>query len=90
MAIWAHPLDLHYTTKGIQGWPKLKLQVWHQDMFGRNELCMFLFSFLFLSFLYYFSLFLVSLIISFIVLRSIEYVHVRMLGIMKNQSRISQ
>eukprot|EP00026_Physarum_polycephalum_P019312 Phypoly_transcript_21272.p1 GENE.Phypoly_transcript_21272~~Phypoly_transcript_21272.p1 ORF type:complete len:176 (+),score=17.78 Phypoly_transcript_21272:55-582(+) len=38
MAIWAHPIDVHYATKGIQGWPKLKLQVWHQDMFGRNEL----------------------------------------------------
>lgn len=31
--------DVHYATKGIQGWPKLHLQVWHQDMFGRNELC---------------------------------------------------
>ncbi len=39
MAIWAHPIDVHYSTKGIQGWPKIKLQVWHQDMFGRNELC---------------------------------------------------
>jgi len=38
MAIWAHPIDVHYSTKAIQGWPKLKMQVWHQDRFGRNEL----------------------------------------------------
>ena len=58
MAIWAHPIDVHYTTKGIQGWPKLKLQVWHQDMFGRNELCKYLITFilfLFLSFSLCFS-----------------------------------
>ena len=32
-------LDVHYATKSIKGWPKLVLQVYHQDMFGRNELC---------------------------------------------------
>ncbi|XP_021474379.2 B9 domain-containing protein 2 isoform X1 [Oncorhynchus mykiss] len=38
MAYWSHPIDLHYTTKGLQGWPKLHLQVWHQDAFGRCQL----------------------------------------------------
>ncbi|XP_029427651.1 B9 domain-containing protein 2 isoform X1 [Rhinatrema bivittatum] len=38
MAFWSHPIDIHFATKGLQGWPKLYLQVWHQDSFGRNEL----------------------------------------------------
>ncbi|KAG1706204.1 B9 domain-containing protein 2 [Nymphon striatum] len=37
-AYWLHPIDIHFATKGIQGWPKLHLQVWHQDKFGRSEL----------------------------------------------------
>ncbi|KAI0207975.1 B9 domain-containing protein 2 [Lamellibrachia satsuma] len=37
-AYWAHPIDLHFSTKGLQGWPKIHLQVWHQDNFGRNEI----------------------------------------------------
>lgn len=38
MAYWSHPIDLHYATKGLQGWPKLHLQVWHQDSFGRSQM----------------------------------------------------
>lgn len=37
-AYWCHPIDVHFATKGIQGWPKLDFQVWHQDVFGRDEL----------------------------------------------------
>lgn len=37
-AYWCHPIDLHFATKGIQGWPKLHIQVWHQDSYGRQEL----------------------------------------------------
>jgi B9 domain-containing protein 2 len=37
-AAWAHPIDVHYATKGLQGWPKFNFQVWHQDTFGRTEL----------------------------------------------------
>ena len=37
-ANWCHPIDIHFATKGVQGWPKIHLQVWHQDSFGRNEL----------------------------------------------------
>ena len=32
-------LDLHLATKGLQGWPKIHVQVWHEDFFGRRELC---------------------------------------------------
>ena len=38
MAFWSHPIDLHYETKGVQGWPKIHLQVWHEDSFGRCQL----------------------------------------------------
>uniref|UniRef100_A0A7S0F771 B9 domain-containing protein 2 n=1 Tax=Phaeocystis antarctica TaxID=33657 RepID=A0A7S0F771_9EUKA len=38
MAVWSHPIDVHYTLKGIDGWPRLKLEVWGVDGFGRNEL----------------------------------------------------
>jgi B9 domain-containing protein 2 len=46
--VWSHPIDIHYATKSIEGWPKLQLQglrtvfnrqlVYHQDSYGRNEL----------------------------------------------------
>ncbi|KAJ3187747.1 B9 domain-containing protein 2 [Gaertneriomyces sp. JEL0708] len=35
---WSHPLDLHYATKSITGWPKIQLQVYYQDNRGRNQL----------------------------------------------------
>ncbi|KAG6926288.1 B9 protein domain 2, partial [Chelydra serpentina] len=38
VAYWCHPIDVHFATKGLQGWPKLHVQVWHQDPFGRREL----------------------------------------------------
>lgn len=37
-AYWSHPIDVHFGSKGLQGWPKIHLQVWHKDQFGRNEL----------------------------------------------------
>lgn len=36
---WCHPIDLHLSTRGIQGWPRLLLQVYRQDDFGRVDLC---------------------------------------------------
>uniref|UniRef100_A0A3B3ZNW7 B9 domain-containing protein 2 n=1 Tax=Periophthalmus magnuspinnatus TaxID=409849 RepID=A0A3B3ZNW7_9GOBI len=27
MAYWSHPIDLHFATKGLQGWPKIHLQL---------------------------------------------------------------
>ncbi|XP_063242078.1 B9 domain-containing protein 2 [Bacillus rossius redtenbacheri] len=37
-AFWSHPIDVHFATKGIQGWPRIHFQVYHQDRFGRSEL----------------------------------------------------
>eukprot|EP00003_Mantamonas_plastica_P027497 TRINITY_DN590_c0_g1_i4.p1 TRINITY_DN590_c0_g1~~TRINITY_DN590_c0_g1_i4.p1 ORF type:complete len:149 (+),score=2.22 TRINITY_DN590_c0_g1_i4:61-447(+) len=38
MCVWDHPIDVHYSCKGVSGWPKMYVEVWHQDIFGRNEL----------------------------------------------------
>ena len=38
MAVWAHPVDVHYSTKGIDGWPRLCVEVWGIDTFGRYEI----------------------------------------------------
>ncbi|CAM9596059.1 unnamed protein product [Chrysoparadoxa australica] len=37
-AVWNHPIDLHFATSSIQGWPRMMLQVWKLDEFGRNSL----------------------------------------------------
>ncbi|CAN0053287.1 unnamed protein product, partial [Discosporangium mesarthrocarpum] len=37
-AIWNHPLDIHYGTDSVEGWPRLLLEVWYLDDFDRNEL----------------------------------------------------
>ncbi|KAK6017449.1 B9 protein, partial [Ostertagia ostertagi] len=38
-AYFAHPIDLHLATKTIQGeLAKIQLQVWHHDVYGRQEL----------------------------------------------------
>ena len=37
-AVWSHPIDMHFATKGLKGWPKFHFEVWHQDNFGRNEI----------------------------------------------------
>mmetsp|Transcript_30887 Transcript_30887/g.35170 ORF Transcript_30887/g.35170 Transcript_30887/m.35170 type:complete len:187 (-) Transcript_30887:225-785(-) len=33
-----HPIDLHYATKSIRGWPKLLIEVWEVDSHGRNSI----------------------------------------------------
>lgn len=38
-ATWAQPIDVHYSVRGLAGWPKLHFQVWAQDVHGRNDLC---------------------------------------------------
>mmetsp|Transcript_10595 Transcript_10595/g.36985 ORF Transcript_10595/g.36985 Transcript_10595/m.36985 type:complete len:296 (-) Transcript_10595:1586-2473(-) len=38
MAVWAHPLDVHYVTGTVHGWPRLTVQVWKLDEYGRNEI----------------------------------------------------
>ncbi len=35
VAYWSHPVDAHFATRGLQGWPKLVVQVFRQDGFGR-------------------------------------------------------
>ena len=37
-ALLSHPLDLHYAVKGIDGWPRLALEVYGVDAYGRVEL----------------------------------------------------
>lgn len=32
---WSHPIDIHYQTKGLQGWPRLEFQVWGVDWLGK-------------------------------------------------------
>lgn len=46
MSVWAHPLDLHYATSTVAGWPRLHFQVWAEDNFGRKELAGYGFCFL--------------------------------------------
>lgn len=36
--VWSHPIDVHYEFPGIQGWPKLSVEVWQQDDLGRSFL----------------------------------------------------
>ena len=37
-ALLAHPIDMHYSVKGIDGWPRLRLEVYGVDIYGRVEL----------------------------------------------------
>lgn len=32
---WSHPIDVHYLTKGLHGWPKIELHVWGVDWLGK-------------------------------------------------------
>ena len=38
LVAWNHPLDLHLATSSMQGWPRLRLQVWELDEYGRTNL----------------------------------------------------
>lgn len=37
-AVWSHPIDVHYITTSLSGWPSLLVEVWAQDSGGRNEI----------------------------------------------------
>jgi len=39
---WQHPLEVHYATSAMSGWPCLQMVVWRHDLYGRNEPCTFL------------------------------------------------
>lgn len=36
--VWSHPIDVHFLSKGIQGWPRILIQVWQMDEFGQVNL----------------------------------------------------
>ncbi|XP_060520609.1 B9 domain-containing protein 2-like [Cylas formicarius] len=35
---WSFPIDIHFATAGIQGWPKIYIEVYHLDWLGRAHL----------------------------------------------------
>eukprot|EP00941_MAST-03F_sp_MAST-3F-sp1_P001424 g1424.t1 len=34
MSVWAHPVDVHFTTRTLQGWPRLLCHIWQLDEHG--------------------------------------------------------
>jgi B9 domain-containing protein 2 len=38
LMIWSHPLDLHYYTKSLSGWPQIVFEVGKLDFFGNKQL----------------------------------------------------
>eukprot|EP00656_Telonema_subtile_P046442 TRINITY_DN5289_c0_g1_i5.p1 TRINITY_DN5289_c0_g1~~TRINITY_DN5289_c0_g1_i5.p1 ORF type:complete len:137 (+),score=20.16 TRINITY_DN5289_c0_g1_i5:153-563(+) len=38
MSYWEHPFDLHLATSSVAGWPKVSVQVWSEDFYGRKEI----------------------------------------------------
>jgi len=41
IVLWNHPLDCYYSVTSMQGWPKIKVEVWEEDGLGRHLLCKF-------------------------------------------------
>ena len=35
---FAHPIDLHFACSSLKDWPKISVEVWSHDSFGRNIL----------------------------------------------------
>ncbi|XP_044269579.1 B9 domain-containing protein 2-like isoform X2 [Tribolium madens] len=35
---WSYPIDIHLATAGLQGWPKIYLQIYHLDWLGRSHI----------------------------------------------------
>lgn len=38
-AFFSHPIDVHFITSGLQGWPKFEIEVWQQDAYRRSAPC---------------------------------------------------
>ncbi|KAA0199008.1 hypothetical protein HAZT_HAZT002231 [Hyalella azteca] len=38
-ATWCHPIDLLIVCRGLQGWPRIVVQVYREDWYGRRDLC---------------------------------------------------
>ena len=36
--IWNYPVDVHFATASIQGWPRIVMQLWELDEYGRSIL----------------------------------------------------
>lgn len=36
--VWNHPIDVHFASTSMEGWPRLILQVWSLDSYGRSML----------------------------------------------------
>ena len=41
---WNHPLDVHFTTASMKGWPRMIVELWELDAYGRSSLIGFGFS----------------------------------------------
>ena len=37
LAVWAHPIDIHYATSTMKGWPRFVVEVWSVDEHGRSN-----------------------------------------------------
>mmetsp|Transcript_22513 Transcript_22513/g.31748 ORF Transcript_22513/g.31748 Transcript_22513/m.31748 type:complete len:469 (-) Transcript_22513:385-1791(-) len=37
--IWNHPIDIHFASANMKGWPRLIIQVWELDDYGRTNIC---------------------------------------------------
>lgn len=35
---WSFPIDTHFSFTSIQGWPKISIQVWKVDQYGRKDI----------------------------------------------------
>ena len=42
--VWNHPIDVHFATASMQGWPRIILQVFELDEYGRSILAAYGFS----------------------------------------------
>mmetsp|Transcript_7537 Transcript_7537/g.16294 ORF Transcript_7537/g.16294 Transcript_7537/m.16294 type:complete len:290 (+) Transcript_7537:156-1025(+) len=38
LQVWNHPIDVHFATASMQGWPRIIVQVWELDEYGRSIL----------------------------------------------------
>ncbi len=38
LSSWNHPLDVHFATRGLQGWPQIHLQIYQLDSYSRSNL----------------------------------------------------
>ena len=37
-SVWAHPIDVHFSCRSLQGWPRVLFTVWKLDSFGMSDL----------------------------------------------------